>query len=412
MTTSRTSSSFVPRGGDAVIALAGFVLALTSADGLKDVFAEGRQLDLVGAALLACATLPLAWRQRIPRFVLWFTVSMWMAYVGLGYVDSTGILGPVVALYTVALYLNRREAAIHGVVTLSVMASWIGIGIVLGYPVTWHAAVQLLFLFGIPFAVGLADSRRNARLIELELDQQRRAQAERLSAADAVRAERARIARELHDVVAHELTVMALHAEGARRKAPDDVTEQALSTIAQAARSGLIEMQRVIGVLRESEQELRNEANELRGLAQTNPSPPDEDLAPTPRLGSLKQLAAQVTAAGLSTSLEFRGDNEVPAIVEVSAYRIVQEALTNAMKYAGPDATATVVVEHSRGTLKVTVEDDGRGAIMEAAQSTGGHGIAGMRERVSALGGTLEWGPRPGGGFRIRAYLPYRSPNS
>src|SRR5690606_30256859 len=148
-------------------------------------------------------------------------------------------------------------------------------------------------LLCVPFAIGVADSRRAARLTELELDQERRAQAHRLAATDAVRAERARIARELHDVVAHEATVMTLQAEGARRRiaSTDEVTAEALATIAESGRKGLIEMRRVIGVLRASEQDAQEEADELRG--RDRPRDAHIDLAPMPSLAALPHLVAQ-----------------------------------------------------------------------------------------------------------------------
>lgn len=395
----------LPRWGDSLIALSVFALALTGALSISGLIPLGKTIDAVGIVLMAVATLPLAWRYRAPLTMLWLMLAAWLVYVFLGYVDTTAVFGPVVAIYTVAVLKARRTAIANAAAAIVIVVGWIIVGVFSGYDTSYYAIIQIVLAFAIPLFLGLADARRNARLVALELEQERRTQAAKIASTDAVRAERARIARELHDVVAHEITVMTLHAEGARRKAPTDEMASSLSVIAEAGRKGLAEMQRVIGVLRTSEQELRDEANELRGRKSADE---ESELAPTPRLDALEKLASQVRAAGLPTELSVEGNHPIPAIVEVSAYRIVQEALTNAMKYAGEGATATVRVMRAKRELRVLVEDNGRGAIMEAAQSSGGHGIAGMQERVSALGGSLEWGPRSGGGFRIEARLPYQ----
>lgn len=395
-----------PRLGDSLVALSIFMLAVFGALAVGEFYVgEGKTPDVLGVALIALTTLPVAWRHRAPALVLWLTVTGWTAYVGLGYIDASNIFGLVIAMYSAALYLPRRAALIHGGAVLGLTVMWTTVG-VFTYDVPLLSLAQLVIALSVPFAIGIADSRRAARLTELELDQQRRAQAHRIASNDAVRAERARIARELHDVVAHEITVMTLQAEGARRRvaSSDDVTAEALATIAESGRKGLTEMRRVIGVLRASEQEAQDEADELRGRERHRSD--DFALAPMPSLAALPDLVAQVEDAGLPVSLTVAGRAHVPASVEVSAYRIIQESLTNAMKYAGSGAHATVTVLRRPDAVSVTVEDDGRGAIREVAEGTGGHGIVGMQERVNALGGSLEWGPRRGGGFRVHAVLP------
>jgi signal transduction histidine kinase len=313
----------------------------------------------------------------------------------------------VIAVYSAALYLPRRSALLHSGSAVGLIIAWTLIGVIMYDSVGILAVAQLAIVLTVPFGIGIADSRRAARLTELELDQQRREQAQRIAAADAVRAERARIARELHDVVAHEITVMTLHAEGARRRAGDADPEVAasLTTIADSGRKGLAEMQRVIGVLRASEQEAEDEAAELTGQ-EPKESRSTVDYEPVPSLAELPRLTQQVADAGLPVNLEVMGSAHVPASVELTAYRIVQEALTNAMKYAGPGAKARVRVTRTSDTVVVLVEDDGRGAISEASEVAGGHGIGGMRERVAAIGGSLDIGPRKGGGFRVQARLP------
>jgi signal transduction histidine kinase len=202
-------------------------------------------------------------------------------------------------------------------------------------------------------------------------------------AEQAAAAERARIARELHDIVAHHLSVIVLQAAGARASGrPAGVP---LEKIENSARQALAETRRLLGVLRD----------------------PDEatGLAPQPGIGDLDALAASVGAAGLPVSLVIDGDlAALPAAVDVSVYRIVQEALTNVLKHAGP-ARADVTIGRAAGTVTIEITDNGTG---EPAPLTpaGGHGLAGMRERAAIFGGELAAGPRPGGGFAVRARLP------
>ncbi len=395
-----------PRLSDALIALAVFAVAVMGSLTAADLF-EGpaRPFDALAVVLIAAATLPLAWRHAAPRVVLWVCTAAWLFFVGIGYVDSAVIFGVVIAVYSAALYLPRRSAWLHVGLVAALLICWTILGSIVAQEVAILTFAQVAIVLAIPFVIGIADSRRAARLTELELDQQRREQAQRIAAADAVRAERARIARELHDVVAHEITVMTLHAEGARRRAEDPAVAEALATIAESGRKGLTEMQRVIGVLRASEQEAEEEAAALTGHAPRTDRPAVE-WEPMPSLAALPRLAQQVEDAGLPVELEVLGSTHVPASIELTAYRIVQEALTNSMKYAGPGARAHVRVTRTPDVVVVLAEDDGRGAISEAAQSSGGHGLDGMRERVAAIGGTIDIGPRKGGGFRVQARLP------
>jgi signal transduction histidine kinase len=212
-------------------------------------------------------------------------------------------------------------------------------------------------------------------------------------AEQAVAAERARIARELHDIVAHHLSVVVLQAGGVR--ASGQATDKALEKIENSGRQALTEMRRLLGVLREPDEE--------------------PDLTPQPGLGELPTLAESVRAAGLPVRLVVDGDGAaVPAAMGVSAYRIVQEALTNVLKHAG-SAHAEVTVGYADDAVTIDVTDDGDGlkeALVLAGPSvespawTGGRGLAGMRERVAMFGGELSAGPRPGGGFTVRARLP------
>jgi signal transduction histidine kinase len=202
-------------------------------------------------------------------------------------------------------------------------------------------------------------------------------------AAETVAAEHARIARELHDIVAHHISVMVLQAAAAR--ASSRVADTALEKIERSGRQALTETRRLLGVLRDAGD--------------------DTGLAPQPGIGQLPALADSVRAAGLPVSLQLRGAHQsVPAAVAVSAYRIVQEALTNVLKHAGP-AQAHVTVSVTSEAVTIDVTDNGAGS-PPGETPAGGHGLTGMRERAAVFGGQLAAGPRPGGGFAVRAQLP------
>ncbi|MDN4471465.1 sensor histidine kinase [Demequina zhanjiangensis] len=402
----------LPRLPDVLVAAAMLVLAVVTAVSLGDPSPNAvHEYDALGYLLITLQVLPLAFRQRYPRAVLWVSMLFWVVAAGLGYVDTPAMLAIYIALYGVASYMPPRQALVHIGAATGVLFGWITVGLLAtDYVSAWSYVAGVLAVL-VPVGLGFTDYRRRERMTELELDAQRREQAERIAAADAVRAERARIARELHDVVAHEMTVMTLQAEGARRRAAKDdpVLAEALATISDSGRKGLAEMQRMIGVLRTSEREAEDEAAELTGRVRrsgTIGAVLGDDLGPMPSLAAIPELVQQVEDAGMPVTLTISGTSHVPAGVELSAYRIVQESLTNALKYAGPGAHAIVTLTRRPEAVTIEVQDDGRGTISEVAGTSGGHGLAGMRERVVQLGGELELGPRKGGGFRVHAVLP------
>ncbi|MGC0421324.1 sensor histidine kinase [Embleya sp. AB8] len=243
-------------------------------------------------------------------------------------------------------------------------------------------------LLGIAWVLG--DSMRTRRAFYAELEERAtRLEFERDQQAQlAAAAERARIARELHDVVAHNVSVMVVQADGAAYTidASPERAREALGTIAATGREALAEMRRLLGVLR----------------SQTE----TDAYVPQPGVDQLGELVEQVRTTGLNVELRIEGvPVELPQSVALTAYRIVQEALTNTRKHAGPDATATVGVGYGEDGLKMEISDDGRGA---AAPGDGmGHGLVGMRERVAMLGGRLRTGPSIGGGWSVSAMLPY-----
>ncbi|MFF2631007.1 sensor histidine kinase [Kitasatospora griseola] len=259
--------------------------------------------------------------------------------------------------------------------------------------------VVLSALMTTPFVLCWAWGRltrvRRAYLVELE-DRAARLERERDAQAQvAVAAERARIARELHDVVAHNVSVMIVQADGAAyvMDTSPQQTKEALGTIASTGRQALAEMRRLLGVLR---------------TADTT-----GEYVPQPGVEELPELLEQVRTAGLPVEFTATGEvRELPRGLELTVYRIVQEALTNVRKHGGPGASAKVTVDFRDGDLEVLVEDDGRGSTREQLTAGGadglGHGLIGMRERVGMVSGSLDVGPRPGGGFRIRAVLPLK----
>ncbi len=222
----------------------------------------------------------------------------------------------------------------------------------------------------------IVDRERRVHLAERERE---------VAAREAVVDERARIARELHDAIAHNVSMITLQAGAERRvlEPTQGSTREVLATIERIGRDALTEMRRLVGMLR---------------------SDSGDPLAPQPLLGDLPTLVAQVREAGLPVELTITGDRrQLPVGIELSAYRIVQEALTNALKHAG-DAGATVIVNYRPDALELEVFDDGPGEA--AAAPGGGHGLVGMRERVALYGGRFDAGRRQGGGFAVRVLLP------
>jgi signal transduction histidine kinase len=236
-------------------------------------------------------------------------------------------------------------------------------------------------LIGLPWGAGAAVRQRRATEAQLE--------SERAQAAAAIVAERARIARELHDVIAHAISVMVVQARGGRRvlrDAPEDSAE-AFAAIERTGHEALDEMRRLLGMLRRGDEELV--------------------LAPQPSLRELDRLVEQMRAAGLPVKLTVEGQpRDLPPGVELSAFRIVQEALTNSLRHAGP-ARAHVVVRYGESVLELLIADDGAG--VPAPGSDPGYGLIGMRERVSVYGGELQAGRQSGGGYALRVRLPLGS---
>lgn len=327
--------------------------------------------------------LPLLWRRRAPMAVFGAvaaaSLAQWLTDVRL-----PADVALLVAIYTVATRSDPRRVLLAGVVLEA--------GILM-YSVRWSteggflvSAVSLTATAIAAAVIGMNVRTRRAYLASLE-DRAARLERERDQQAQlAVAEERAHIAREMHDIVSHNLSVMVALADGAvfaQHRAPDRATA-AVRQISGTGRQALTDMRRFLGVLRAGE--------------------PDALRHPMPGIAALASLADQVRAAGLPTRLDVAGDSSsVPAAVQLTAYRIVQEALTNTLKHAPSGTSAEVHVRCSADAVTVDVTDDGRTARAPGPMS--GHGIAGMRERAAAYGGRLSAGPLPDGGWRISARL-------
>ncbi|MFI9076676.1 sensor histidine kinase [Streptomyces sioyaensis] len=353
------------------------------------------------AAIQACALCTaVALRRRAPEKMLLLATAAGVFQLVTNVPKNLADFAMLVIVYTVAANGARwasRFALVGGLAApLLDYARWPH-----DYGSGGTIATALVFL-AIPFALAwvLGDSVRTRRAYYAQLEE-RAAQLEKerdAQAKVAVAAERARIARELHDVVAHNVSVMVVQADGAAYvlDAAPEQCGQALETISGTGRQALAEMRRLLGVLRTGE-----------------PGEDSGDRAPQPDVGRLDDLIEQVRGAGLSVDFTVQGTpRPLSSGVELTAYRIVQEALTNTRKHGGPDVRARVRLVYGSDALDLLVEDDGRGAQHEVHEQGGadglGHGMIGMRERVGMVGGRLDAGPRPGGGFRISAVLPLK----
>lgn len=340
---------------------------------------ERAALDAVAFGLLLAGPAALLLRRRYPVPVLLTTLAVTLLYYTLDYPYGPVFLSLIVAFITAVTTGHRLEAWVAGA---GGYLAVLGLGYLPGGapPPTVAKAAGIGAWLLVVLTAGEAVRFRGERVAQFrrarEEEARRRASEERLQ-----------IARELHDVLAHNISLINVQA-GVALHLIDEQPEQArvaLAAIKQSSKDVLREMRSVLGV--------------LRGVDETAPR------SPTPSLANLDDLIANLNAAGLTVRTEVHGKpRELPAGVELAAFRILQEALTNVSRHAGA-ATATATVDYGEHTLSLRVDDDGDG--VAAAPSSGtGSGIAGMRERVAALGGEFSAGPRPGGGFRVLARLP------
>jgi signal transduction histidine kinase len=387
---------------DAVLAVVVTVLMISGSVGESHptVHATVKEIHFIkthqpgGAyALVVIAGLSLVFRRRWPLAVLTVTVVTVAAYAAAGYVPGAALSGVYVALFTVATLEPRAVAIGAGAISIAVLFVATGAG----GPFGWVGGTNTVMLaFSIAaVALGLVVAGRR-QLVAAAIERAERAEREREDEARRrVDAERLRIARELHDVVAHSMSMINVQAGVAAHvmsTQPEEAVE-ALNAIKVASREGLRELRAILNVLRQVDDE-------------------ESGRAPAPRLAQLDALADATTQAGLPTSVVVAGAQAgLSPTTELAAYRIVQESLTNVLRHAGPEARAWVEVVVGDEALSIQVDDNGRGSAPSTATASEFHegtgaGIAGMRERAAAFGGTLEAGPRPEGGWRVRATLP------
>ena len=336
----------------------------------------------VHAVLLAVATVPLFVRRHRPLLALLLVFGAAWVHDQLGGTSGPLFFGICLGLYGLGAHGTLRAVGLGSVVIAAGVLAIDVPRLAAGAPLD-EVLPAWFILAGL---VGLGRWMRHRRAETDELST-RAAAAERTRAAHAAQAvaeERARIARELHDLVAHSMGVIVIQSQAGQRLVHSDpeAARTALAAIEHSGRQGLAEMRRLLELLTSRD---------------------DGSVAPQPSLRGVDELVARVRSAGVPVELETSGDlTALPAGVDLAAYRIVQEALTNVLKHAGP-ATARVSVRHHGGILEVEVCDDGRGAV--GRHPATGHGHVGMRERTALYGGAVEAGELPGGGYRVRARL-------
>ncbi|SDO28240.1 Histidine kinase [Streptomyces sp. cf386] len=348
-----------------------------------------RTPDALSLVLIVLGAAALVFRRRAPMTVLALTGTVSLVESVTGDPRAPVAMSAVIALYTVASTTDRPTTWRVGLLTMTVLTG----SAMLAGPLPWYAQENLAIFAWTGIGATAGDAVRSRRAVVATI-RERAERAERTREEEArrrVAEERLRIARDLHDVVAHHIALVNVQAGVAAHvmdKRPDQAKE-ALAHVREASRSALNELRATVGLLRQS----------------GDPEAPTE---PAPGLNRLDELAGTFRSAGLQVEVA-RADqgSTLPAAVDLAAYRVIQEALTNVQKHAGPDAKAEVSVVRVGPNIEITVLDDGAGE--DDTPDSGGHGLLGMRERVTALRGTLTTGPRYGGGFRVHAILPVKS---
>jgi signal transduction histidine kinase len=369
---------------DALLAAAVTVMVLVDLSSPTDAVGV-RPTDALAVLLSLLQTLPLAFRRRAPLPSFALTIIGVCAYYALGYEVTDGTLATFVGVYTVAAHEDRRR-------------SLVGLGL-LAFGMTWYwltraepfdptTPIWIGILGVLSWGLGEYVRTRRAYTAEVEALAERLERARALEARQAAWQERARLARELHDVIGHTVNVMVIQAGAGRRTLASDrgQAERAFQTIESTGREALDELDRLLGILRTGEDE--------------------PDLPPQPGLEQLRTLAGRFQDSGLPVEISIEGKEvPLPRSLDQSAYRIIQETLTNALRHAGA-TTARVEVRYCTDRLELEVANDGRGHRRAQDHPGGGRGLVGIQERVALFGGDLEAGPRAGGGFVVRCRLP------
>ncbi|WP_345677972.1 sensor histidine kinase [Yinghuangia aomiensis] len=357
-----------------------------------------RQPDAFGVVLAILCVLPLLWRSGHSLRVLLAVTVPFLVLAGAHYGAAGASLGQLVAMYSAAVSRPRLPAAFALFFAEATTMAWLAMGDRdIGFVDVLANLAALFAVWAFARSVGF----RRAYTAELEARADRLMATREADTRAALAEERGRIARELHDVVAHHVSVMTVQASAAQRtiaRDPDRARE-AMSAVEQTGRAALVEMRRLVGILRNTDDAEGAEARRLN----------EGHNAPQPGLDGVEVLVQQVREAGVQVELSIEGvPAELPPGIDLAAYRIVQEALTNTLKHAGP-AGARVLLRYRADEFLVRVADDGRGAAANLGASEGGrtgHGLLGMRERVALYGGRLYAGPRAGGGFEVLARIP------
>jgi signal transduction histidine kinase len=383
---------------DAVFAVAVAAFVVSTAIGERR---HQENIPTVGLWLMAGMAPALAVRRRFPGTCLAVVAAIQIGLFATGTAASANVLAELIAPYSAAAYSGRRVRQVCGV----------GAAVaIVGIAFAWWASAEgrlsalgVMIAGGVAWTVGAVIRVRRERTVRLAgraaMLENERETLTRQAVAD----ERLHIARELHDVVAHHLTVVVVQSQALQAVLDGDPVQvrTLAGSIEETGREALSEMRNLLTVLR---------ADDGTGGASAPGSPPD----PPPSLDRLPALVEQVRQAGITVQLRMADAGPVPQAVQVSAYRIAQEALTNVIKHAGP-AAVTVSVAIDDGEMELVVTDDGRGAaagLSRTGSASVGHGLVGMRERVGVFGGSVTAGPRAGGGYEVRAKIPIsRSPS-
>jgi signal transduction histidine kinase len=372
-----------PRGADALLTIAVVIIAL-SAHLFGDSGVDPNEPDPAWwtATIVLFGTVPLYWRRTHTLVVGLVVVAAEVTGLFIG-LSGAAFIGATIAVYSIGAHTQGdRRTRVMAAIALMVVGLFIA-GLIDGLSLLDEFVSTGVILI-TAFVLGDNLRRRRQHLADLAERAERAEREQGLLAERRVAAERTRIARDLHDVVAHSVSVMVIQAAAARRNlasAPDSAAE-ALEAIEATGRQTMTELRAILGVLREDSV--------------------DPAFAPQPSLAGLEALT---TGDDLPVELTVVGDlRAVPESVSVTSYRLVQEALTNVRRHAGTVNSVAVRVGVGERDVTIEVTDNGRGA--GVAASPDGFGIIGMRERVTAVGGTFEAGPRPGGGWRVRAVLP------
>ena len=358
-----------------------FAIALCAGLEVEVWFASYAEHRLPLSLAAAFATLPLAFRCRYP---LASFVAVWsgLALIKLltpGFDERSTfvIVAGVFALYSLGANARGARAWVGAALTALTVVRFVSDD---GDRFMWGDVAFGLFIMGGPWLAGV--------MMRVRREREHRLEREKEQAEATIVEERQRIARELHDVIAHAIAVVVVQARGGRNMLDHDLADsrRAFDAIERTGEQALGEMRRLLGLLRESDDELSR--------------------APLPSLARIPELADHVRASGLEVTVDVEGEPvDLPPGVDLSAYRIVQEALTNALKHAGP-TQARVRIRYGTDAVELEIVDDGRGS----ANGNGtGSGLLGLRERAAIVGGELDAGPRDEGGFAVRAALPYAS---